>query len=610
MVNYKNKVIGIYISRDDIKGYLPTLPSNIIFEDDIPIKFMDDVDLNDYNITKNFLETLYEESKQKIACLPKIKIMEDKMIVGILTNGNQFVKLANPEVDSYNDELIVQNEKDYLVADTIIENSANISNDINSKKIDTIKNIQLEESFYKMFRNIFRSNINNIEYRKEKIEITEILKDISILYLDKLQQIDIIIRNVMETSVIFSVMSETVLKRIKNIINCNQNEDECKDLDYCMLSAGKSCLQILPNKNLINGLDNQELYFAKLADELIRYKKLNRFISDTRNYLTFSETNYNINDNEILIIQSLLNSEYFNNLKSGKHIIENKYVNNFIYDIVNPDKTKKYQDTAKLDLSIDTNLGDELNETLIEISDSGCSLTKKLLIGYLQEMFPPKTYEIYYRTPNSICTYEIMLNILRDSFKDFENLSIFELKKNLIEIYKYYKDNIKLLIILLIELNKKIILEKVLDKIVTMDNMLLSEEYYLTYIDMILIAKYYNLPIIFISSMPIIEKYLSDTFLIPNKIKTTKWYFIKVPSIVTRVKKNDYPVYKLLTYRDNLKIDIDVISQTLKKNIENELKNSRDILTFLLDNVKPKQKYKLKLIDNIKPLKQKLKIID
>ena len=34
--------------------------------------------------------------------------MEDKMIVGILTNGNQFVKLDKPEVDTYDDELLIQ----------------------------------------------------------------------------------------------------------------------------------------------------------------------------------------------------------------------------------------------------------------------------------------------------------------------------------------------------------------------------------------------------------------------------------------------------------------------------------------------------------------------
>ena len=203
----------------------------------------------------------------------------------------------------------------------------------------------------------------------------------------------------------------------------------------------------------------------------------------------------------------------------------------------------------------------------------------------MQEQFPPKTYEIYYRTPNSICSYEIILNIMRDYDKGFNKLSILDLKKNMVEIYRYYSENIKLIIILLIELNKKVVLEKVLEQVITMDDMLLSEEYYLTYIDMILIAKYYNLPIVLISSMSIIDKLLKDTIIIPNKIQTDKWYFIKVPSVVTRVKKNDYPIYKLLTYNSSLRININDVSKDLRENIENDLKNPRDILTFLFDNI-------------------------
>ena len=112
----------------------------------------------------------------------------------------------------------------------------------------------------------------------------------------------------------------------------------------------------------------------------------------------------------------------------------------------------------------------------------------------------------------------------------------------MVDVYRQYTEDIKILIILLIELNKKVVLERVLDNAISMDEMLLSDEYYLTYLDMILLAKYYNLPIILISSMPIMEKMSPDTIIIPNKMHTDKWYFIKVPSIVTRVKKNDYPI--------------------------------------------------------------------
>ena len=65
---------------------------------------------------------------------------------------------------------------------------------------------------------------------------------------------------------------------------------------------------------MINGLNNEEIYYAKIADELIRYNRLKSFILEPENYLTLSKIDYNLTDNEILILQSLITQEYFENL--------------------------------------------------------------------------------------------------------------------------------------------------------------------------------------------------------------------------------------------------------------------------------------------------------
>ena len=310
-------------------------------------------------------------------------------------------------------------------------------------------------------------------------------------------------------------------------------------------------------------------------------------------------------------------------------VAKNDFVNHTTYDTVNPDQTKFYSEKTTLDQSKykdkkskiskdskdnEDNEDNEESETedigeQVEMSDSGCAISKKQLIGLLQPDFPPNTFEIYYKTHQSICSYEIMLNIMRDYNKKFERLSIHEFKKNLIDVFENNKDNISRIILLLIDLNKKVVLEKVLDKTITFNDIILTDEYYLTYIDMVLIAKYYNLPIVLISSMPILGNLSDDTLLIPNKIQTDKWYFIKLPSIVTRVKKLDFPIYKLLTYNKNLLIDINDVSESLRTNIKSNLANPRDLLTFLIENYKPKKKYVLK-IQNPKPTKYKLKIVE
>ena len=40
----------------------------------------------------------------------------------------------------------------------------------------------------------------------------------------------------MDNSVVFS---DDVLSNIKQMVNCNEKQKDCRDLNYCMLSVGK-----------------------------------------------------------------------------------------------------------------------------------------------------------------------------------------------------------------------------------------------------------------------------------------------------------------------------------------------------------------------------------
>ena len=50
-----------------------------------------------YSETILFLTTINELSKGKIPCKPVIKVKEDELIVGIITETNQFLQLEQPE---------------------------------------------------------------------------------------------------------------------------------------------------------------------------------------------------------------------------------------------------------------------------------------------------------------------------------------------------------------------------------------------------------------------------------------------------------------------------------------------------------------------------------
>ena len=154
VMDYENKIIAIIVSNKtnfNTYGYIPCHPSNIYDLDDIPIVFIDqltDEYFTDYNNTKEFLQKIHNDSNKIIECKPLYKIVENDLIVGILTNANQFVMLNKPEM-YINDELEKISDKNYLLADINIQNKFNADDE----RINMINNIKLESGFYNTFRN-------------------------------------------------------------------------------------------------------------------------------------------------------------------------------------------------------------------------------------------------------------------------------------------------------------------------------------------------------------------------------------------------------------------------------------------------------------------------
>ena len=58
-----------------------------------------------YIETYTLLKEIHTLSNGRIPCLPKIKIIQDGLIVGIITETNQTVLLKEPEINSYEDDL-------------------------------------------------------------------------------------------------------------------------------------------------------------------------------------------------------------------------------------------------------------------------------------------------------------------------------------------------------------------------------------------------------------------------------------------------------------------------------------------------------------------------
>ena len=364
ILNYQHKIIG-FILREKTKRntfFLPVFPSSAIKE--IPTKWMDEPDIwNNYDTTVELLKDLHKVSDGKIVCKPLFRVMEDEKIVGIITMTNQFIQIMPYEDNRshFQDDLKTMNDTNYMIADTEIFNYGNTS----SLKKQTTKNIslselspkekmvqyiRLENQFYYAFRNTIRLQLNLYKSRKTREEIQTLIFDKNLSFPSKLKKMKDILLRLMDGYFSFQDYDDAVLSKIRDVFNCQP--DNCNAEPYCLLldtlePDGKpsKCQLILPKYNLINREKiNENIYFTKISDEFIRYKRIRLFMLYPENNLHLSNSDYKIYSDEFIIPKSeLLNETYFEELDAYPLP---KYINSNTYDTAVP--SDKYANPTQL----------------------------------------------------------------------------------------------------------------------------------------------------------------------------------------------------------------------------------------------------------------------
>ena len=323
VMNYKGKIIGLTVNtglEEDI--YLPCFPSAYL--NDIPKIYIDSVGFSDYVKTRDILNQISVKTKQKILCKPLLKVVEDGMIVGILTETNQFIFIDPPIENTIEDGLPVlmatqyKDRKSFVIDDILATSSG-----VDESRISTVRNISLETHFYNSFRSILRNLINDYLNREIRQEIIRTLEDPRMLYTVKLKKIDEILRNLSSKSVQYvDEIDDAVKRKLAEEMDCSTN---CDIRSYCLTRKNKICI---PKINLVSGVDNNILYYSRAADEIVRYKRIQLFMLEPRRYLNITNVEYSIFEDEILAISSILTDEYFEDLIPYN---KNKYVKNIVY---------------------------------------------------------------------------------------------------------------------------------------------------------------------------------------------------------------------------------------------------------------------------------------
>jgi hypothetical protein len=413
-----------------------------------PMVMMDDPTLWEmsYRETVDFLEMVARHvkktTKKDIYCRPSVKVIEEGLIVGVITETNQFIQVnidKDPQLNQ-DDGIPTITESNHLLADK--EVSSTPEGTIDKTREKYVRNIRLETNFYNVFRNTARNVLNRPENKSVKDDIEKLIGSTFTIYHNKLSQIIAHMKRILSKYVAFIRYSKDTLKLVGEISGCITSDDEtCGKKSYCLKESGGLCKLLLPQRNLMYpDIDNEIAYFGKLADEMIRYERVKLFMFEPTKYLSFQDRKYDLHNDEIILLETFITQEYFENMEPAD---ANPYVSQTNFYTVAPSNAgsrgvqsydpvyrKEYVDryleleggpsappriavpepmeAGQLGTSLQIN---EINHVL----DFCRQVSKRKVTEKMRQLFFPNSnaFEILFSNESNECTFDVILTILR-----------------------------------------------------------------------------------------------------------------------------------------------------------------------------------------------------
>jgi hypothetical protein len=485
-----------------------------------------------------------------------------------------------------NSNYIINKDKTPMKSvDSIITNS----NKVDEERVEYIKKIKLETNFYNVFRNTIRILLIDYENIKIKEKIESEIKKQYITYNQKLSKINELLVKYLVKDKIQFIGDSNYYKLIQEVSTCIvKDKDTCKNTpNLCALTDGDKCKLILPEKNLLTGKPNEAMYYNKMADELIRYNRIKSFMLQPEMYLSFGNIGYNLRDDEIILTQSSLTQEYFEDIIEARI---NKYIGSTSYDEARPIISQNYDNTIR-------NLGDPY------INKQECKKTVKDKISVTSWLstFPRNFTEISFGK-TVYCTFNIIMDLLER--KTGMRITVSEIKNVLYDEYKKYLQNYgeKILDILTME-GKKTLCERVKTGAISFTDLIYNEKYFITPFDLWLLVNKYEIPTIFISQTPILQASYESSGFIAYGEEENKFVFIVIPVL----KAETEPGFKIIEDEEkSIFISMDKLLNTEnKRNIifDDKITIKSYLVTFTKNISAP-------VIEQVVKPKKKLLIVD
>ena len=520
VLNYNNKVVGILAqSSEGVEGFVPCFPSGLLFNTKMDFVFISHQSVwRPYSDTVDFLSEVSNKSTQRIPCRPEFRVIQmSKIVVGVLTESKQFVQIS---LSLNMEEATTGNLKDMFTDSEYVEVSADkmsstekslfITDTQDLERENYISRLKSEDNFYITFKNTVRILLNNYENQKLKKEVHAILSQSDMIYQDKLIQVEKMIRQLVGKKVQFTG-NDSYYKLIKTVSACiGNNKDECSS-NLCGFTDG-NCNLIVPRNNLISPQKkNENIYFRRLTDELIRNNRIRAFLFRRQTAEGLGSLAYMVNEDEVILTESTIHS-YMANLKPPA---SDNPANFNSFDEAIPSKSIPYSNT--------------INVNNLKTPATKCESTSKRIISSEKwnTYFPSDYHEIAYGKSVN-CSFDFAIHVIKNMTD--VTLSKAEIKIQLIEEYSKYTGEYEEKIRFILKLEGKPL---AMNTNLSIWTIIQEAGYFLTALDLWLLLERHQVPFVFLSQSRIIETMKQSKILAGFTTKDKECVFIVLPSYST-----------------------------------------------------------------------------
>ena len=651
VLNYDSRVIGFIAEKsigdggaNKMWGYVPTEASELMVEfnalvassdskragGQLPkydIAYTDDATIkwHSYRETTAFLDHVHAETK--LPCRSRIKVLDDtgSQIVGLITETNQFVRIV-PEIDHAGEHDAIETASasaigvkgDHFLLDKVV-----LLNQppFDPRRFRVANDVQLESNFYRTFRTTARHVLNQYSSQKTRgarKSLEAALHNSDLAYVNKIPAVIALLKSALEDYVSFDGDYDT--DTMTEVYGCIST-DSCKPggdkgahgvrgVDrpaYCVYSdASNTCRLMIPKYKIESDnvqarghqrQANEPIYYARLADELVRHERARMYMFSSINYLmTVGDVRYGKCENEIMIMQSDVNRNFLDRKENREDFMMNRIKNktknknkDHLPMATKPNPNTSFFNAKRIDrvIGYDEQIANALLRNENEASRDGsgephvaprpaASLSKyvveqliepsKFTLDVFEGSFPVAEHSSATSSPvketvNGTVTFAVMANILHFEKRIEPNENVNKIKSVLCDLYtelkNYAHSGIRNPLVRLCELFGQFGMQENADSILLGnyddETFVRSSRYVLTSFDIWLLAVNYRLPIIIMSNVDEPDKrdaaFQSKLFRPPRVLYSTPGVDADSRYVIVSMKNlRAFPVYGIMSY--------------------------------------------------------------